>query len=80
MAESIYIIERQKVMPNITGRGRPKGTGFNQKLLGNLGHGDSIWEVPRNKMNSIRVTAHRMGIKVQIRKQPNNNNYAIKRL
>jgi hypothetical protein len=73
------IIERDKPVGKVMGRGRKKGSGPNLQLLAKLKPGDSIWEVPEAKMHSLRASAFRAGIKVKVRLTPSGL-YAIERL
>ena len=73
-------VERQKPVGKIHGRGRKKGNGDNMRLLARLVDGDSLWDVPRDKKDSIRTSARRAGIKVRVRAIPNTDLYAIERL
>lgn len=75
----VLIIERQKDLPKVSGRGRKKGSGPNMKLLANLKPGDSVWDVPYNKMLSIRASAFKANIKLKVRLIPDTNLYAIQR-
>jgi hypothetical protein len=77
MADHVFIIEHGKQMPKVAGRGRPKGSGSNLKLLAKLKPGDSLFDVPRNKMNSIRTSAYRSGIAISIRLIPDTQLYSI---
>lgn len=56
------------VLPLILGRGRPKGQGPNIEQLRCLQPGDSIVEVPRKRMNALRMSAAGAGIKVTVRR------------
>lgn len=80
MPHEFLIIERQKEMPKIHGRGRKKGSGPNMKMLAGLAIGDSVWDVPKGKMLSICSSAKRSGVKIQVRKIPGTDLYAIKRI
>ncbi len=87
MPEGVYIIEHGKELPK-TSAGRPRGSGWNLRLLTKLAKGDSIWEVPHNKMESIRSSAQRANkyrvekFRLQIRRMPDSNPplYVIKKL
>lgn len=78
--EIALVIERGRELPPIRGRGRKKGYGRNLELLNRMDIGDSIWDVPLNKMESIKCTAHRFGLKVMVRRIPDTKLYAIKRI
>ncbi len=54
----------------IAGRGRPKGSGCNLRLLKGMKAGDSMWHLSFKKMNSIRVSAQKNGIKIKVRALP----------
>lgn len=56
-----------------------KGNGINLILLRKMEMGQSIWEIPRKKMLSLRHTAHQAKIKVRVRKLPSGR-YAIFKL
>ncbi len=79
------IIERDKPLLKVSGRGRPKGSGSNLRTLSRMKPGDSLWEMPLAKVNSFRTSAFRNGIKIKIRRialadGTVTNNYAIWRL
>ncbi len=79
------IIERGVPVLRVVGRGRPKGNGSNIRALRKMNPGDSLWDVPRKKMDSFRVSAFRSGIKIKVRRiaLPDGtltNNYAIWRI
>lgn len=75
------IIESDRVMPRkVGGRGRKKGDGLNLRLLTKMNVNDTVWEIPKNRMQSIRASAHRGGFRIQIRRQPYNSYYVIKKL
>jgi len=76
------VIERQTPVGKVVGRGRKKGSGDNMRLLAKLKKGDSMWDVPKDKMNSIRSSAIRNNIAIKIRWIPDTNPelYAIERL
>lgn len=80
MKQAALEIVRDRDLPPITGRGRKKGSGPNLQLLNRMTVGDSIWDVPPDKMNSIRTSAHYAGIKVMVRRIPHTKMYAIKRI
>ena len=67
-------------MPKVAGRGRKKGNGKNIKLLNSLGIGDAAWGIPAFALNSVRQTAWKAGMKIQIRQIPDTETYVIKRL
>jgi len=63
----------------ILGRGRPVGTGPNQKLLGKIKPNEAhscIWGLSLKKMRSIKSTASLLGISIKIRRLENDK-YAI---
>lgn len=62
------IIERGVPVLRVVGRGRHKGSGSNIRTLMKLNPGDSLWDVPRKKMDSFRVSAFRSGIKIKVRR------------
>lgn len=74
---SIILETKSLPVPAIKGRGRKVGSGANIKLLERMAPGQSIWEVPKEKMESIRATAHNKGIEITVRRQPNSIYYAI---
>lgn len=78
--ETAHLIERSGVpVPPIIRKGRKKGSGCNLKLLQRMKVGDSIWDVPEDKMISLRSSAFRGGLSIRIRKVEDNN-YAIWKL
>lgn len=72
-------------MPKVVGRGRKPRVGANFTLLNSLvPDGNPIFDVPKNKMKSIRTSAWRSGIKIKIRQLVDADNkpnglYAIQR-
>jgi hypothetical protein len=80
MADHVLVIEHNRPIPKVAGRGRPKGSGCNLKTLAKLKPGDSLFDVPRNKMNSIRSSAYRAGVEISIRLIPDTQLYSIWRL
>lgn len=77
----VVVLEKDPiVLPKIAGRGRKKGGGDNQQLLAKLQPGYSLTGVDRDKKNSIRTTAYRLGIKLKIRRIPELDEYIIQRL
>ncbi len=80
MKTSALEIVRDRDLPPITGRGRKKGSGPNLQLLNRMNIGDSVWDVPRDKMHSIRTSAYYAGIRVVVRRIPHTKLYAIKRI
>ncbi len=57
-------------LPKILGRGRPHGSGSNMIRLAQMKEGDSLVEVPKRRMHSIRTSAANAGIEVTCRKLP----------
>lgn len=82
MESGPLIIEKGIPVPKIVGRGRPRGTGSNLRALAKMKPGDSLWDVPKAKKDSIRTSAFRNKIRLKIRRiaLPDGtltNNYAI---
>jgi hypothetical protein len=82
MVEQVYIIERNLPVIKVVGRGRPRGSGSNLRTLAKMGKGDSLWDVPKKKMDSFRTSAFRNNIRLKIRRitladGSLTNNYAI---
>lgn len=76
------IIERGVPIPKVVRLGRPKGSGSNMRLLAKMKAGDSVWDVPKGKKDSIRTSAFRNGIRIKVRRialadGTLTNNYAI---
>lgn len=73
-------------MPKVMGRGRKKGSGSNMRLLARLvPGGNPVFEVPHDKMLSIRASANVMGIQIKVREMPDADGkpsglYAIQRI
>jgi hypothetical protein len=61
-------------------KGVKLGKGKNLDMFAKMKPGDSIWDVPRDKMNSMRYTAWREKIKIKIRRIPDSDKYAIFRI
>lgn len=61
-----YMIQQGLPAPKISGRGRPVGTGCNMRLIKRMKPGDSIWDIPFMKAESLRISARKLGIKVSI--------------
>jgi hypothetical protein len=80
MSTPVLIVERQKPLPKVTGRGRKKGSGSNLKLLASLKPGDSIWDIPEKKAMSICFSAYKAKIKISRRRIPGTELYAISKL
>lgn len=53
-----------------------KGNGINLILLRKMEVGQSVWEIPRKKMLSLRHTAGQANIKLKVRKLPSGR-YAV---
>lgn len=68
---------RPEPVPKIKGRGRPKGTGENVRLLARLKPGEMVFDVTEKKKNSIRGSARRHNIKVSVRYMPETKLYTI---
>lgn len=66
-------------IPPVLPHKRIKGNGINLILFRNMKSGESIWEVPRKKMESIRQSALKGGIKISVRKIPSGR-YAVFKL
>lgn len=67
MSHPVLVIE-PGTMPKVVGRGRKRGSGSNYRLLKRLApNGNPVFDVPYDKMQSIRATAHRGGIRVKVR-------------
>jgi len=81
MNTTVLIVEPRDGMPKIQGRGRKPGFGSNLNLLKRLKvGGDPVFDVPRNKMHSIRQSANLAGIPIKIRAIPDSDLYAIQRI
>ncbi len=68
MSSDPLIIERDKPLLKVSGRGRPMGSGSNLRTLAKMRPGDSLWEMPRSKVLSFKTSAYRHGIKIKIRR------------
>lgn len=77
MPIELPIETRPLPVPKVHGRGRKGGTGVNLDLLRKMKSGQSIWEVPKAKMESIRSTATIFEITIKVRRLPDSDNYVI---
>jgi hypothetical protein len=66
------------ILPNILGRGRPKGSGKNLRMLNAMHPGDAVENIPKERIHSIRASAGNVKMKVICRKLENGN-YMIMR-
>lgn len=74
MADALLIVGEME-MPKVSGRGRKKGSGPNLALLRRLlPDGNPVFDVPYDKMQSIRASAWKHGIKLRIRQMIDINN------
>lgn len=71
-------VKQDVELPRKRTRGRPKGSGVNLHLLRSLRPNQTVWDVRRKKMHSIKVSAQAAGIKLMIRRIPNTTLYAFK--
>lgn len=60
--------------------GRKVGDGENIRLLGNMKPDESLWNLSHSRAQSLRTTARRKGIRVQVIRIPGTDLYALKRL
>ena len=67
-------------MPPIKGRGRKLGDGENIRLLTDMAIGDSLWDISKGKMESLRSSASHIGIKILVRRIPGTDVYAIQKM
>lgn len=67
-------------IPKVVGRGRRKGSGINMFLLRKMKVGSSIWNIPNKKCLSLQHSARKCGVKLRVRRLPNNGLYAIWRI
>ncbi len=67
-------------IPKVLGRGNKKGCGRNIILLRSMEIGQSLWNVPKKKCNSIRDSARRSGFCIKVRKNPDNHMFIIWRV
>ena len=74
---SHVFVTRAEPLGKIAGRGRPRGTGENARLLYRMKPGEQVFDVPRKKKDSILVTARRHNIKVSVRYMPETKLFAI---
>lgn len=84
--ENAILTIEDRPMPKVLGRGRKRGSGSNMHLLDKLVPGGSpVFDVPKNKMLSLRCSASAMGIKIKVRAIPDldgnpTDRYAIQRI
>lgn len=76
----VFIIKQNEPLPKISGRGRPRGSGWNLRTLAKMGPGYTLWDIPLKKKNSIKTSAYRNGIKIKVRRMPDSENYVIEKV
>lgn len=67
-------------LPKISRTGRPKGAGCNMRLLNRMKVGQTVWDVPRHKMDAIRASAWRLGVRISTVFIPETGLFAIKKI
>ena len=74
------LLRTNEPLPRINGRGRRKGDGENIKLLSGMKPGDSLWDIPKAKIYSLRTTCQHHGFRIRVRAIPGTRLYALEKL
>jgi len=79
---AFVILDRgsQIPLPKVQGRGRPKGTGCNLRLLNSMKVGDSAWGIPASRVHSLRQTAFMAKMRLKFRQIPDSDTFVVKRI